>query len=530
MRRSAIFFYFCCCFLAGVALRSILNFDCFYLFILLVVSCVASVLMKKKVSRVLLLGAVFLFFGVWRYQISLPKVDENQIAFYNGQIVTMAGKIAAEPDVREKNQKIILGDIKLSRDRARPVLGQILINANKFEKYNYGDEVELKCKLQAPDVIEAEDEFSRDFDYGRYLAVRGIYSVCYNPEKLIIASHQISDTRYQGKKINGKIITEIYKNILSAKQKFKNIIDQHLPLPQSGLLAAILFGYRGELPEELNQQFSITGLTHIIAISGLNITLIAGLLWYALAALGLTRQRAFWWGALVLLLYVLMIGLLASAVRALVMGLILMYGLKIGRPAKSINALLAAAVVLLFFNPKLLLFDIGFQLSFLAVLGMMWFYEWLEKGIKTLKHKSIKTRLLDGRLFELIVSMLALTLAAQILTLPLIIYYFGRLSLIAPIANIFVLPVLPALTVAGLALVLAGLIWSKLAFVLGILVWLIISYIIKVVEIFSRLPGAAFRLKVMPWWPIMVVYIVILLLAILLLRRKKLEIKKLEKK
>jgi competence protein ComEC len=226
-----------------------------------------------------------------------------------------------------------------------------------------------------------------------------------------------------------------------------------------------------------------------VAISGLHITILAGILFYLFILLGVPRQKSFWPAVLILFLYVCMIGFRASAIRAFIMGTLVLYALKIGRLSKSINALVLAGAILLLINPKLLLWDVGFQLSFLAVLGILYFYPLLTK---TLKHKNTKTQLLNNRFVDVVVSIFFVTLSAQIFTLPLVFYYFRVISLVSPLANLLVLPILPVVMVSGLILIILGLIWSKLAFAFGILIWLLLSYIFKVVELLSQIPFGHF--------------------------------------
>jgi len=151
------------------------------------------------------------------------------------------------------------------------------------------------------------------------------------------------------------------------------------------------------------------------------------------------------------------------------MSLILMYGCKEGRLSSSTRALIFAAGFLLLLNPRLLRWDVGFQLSFLATLGIIYFYTIFDKWLKKIPEK--------------IRAILAVTLSAQILTLPLIFYYFNIVSFISLITNILILPVLPVLMVLGLLFISLGFIWSKIAVVLGILIWGILEVIIKISEI-----------------------------------------------
>lgn len=508
MKKNKIFLYFCLLFVVGILLRSIFSFDLFYAFIFLLTCLVlASLVWHNKTYRIILLGAFFLFLGILRFELSIPIIDENHIKHYNDSVIEFTGQISAEPDTREYHTKLTIDNLHLTVNNKK-LKGKVLVNAYKYGDYNYADWVKIKCELNTPGIIESDNEFSRDFDYGRYLSVKGIYSTCYKPTSIIStenSNYQLPITNYWSLNIN--------KYLISAKQKFKEIIDTNLPLPQSGLLNAMLLGYKRELLPEIANQFSQTGMSHIVAISGLHITIIAGILFYLFILLGVPRSKSFWPAIIILFLYIIMIGFRASAVRAFIMAALLLYALKIGRLSKSINALILAGVVLLIINPKLLLYDIGFQLSFLAVLGILYFYplfnKWLENYKKSRDQKNKKTKFLDTQFSKAIASIIFVTLSAQVLTLPLVVYYFGILSIISPIANLLVLPILPVVMVGGMILIILGLIWAKLAFIFGILIWIILSYVLKIIELLSQIPYAFFKFKTINFIFIILVYIII---------------------
>jgi len=481
-------------FIIGVGLKSWLppgsveagGFDIFYGFVFCLLGIILSIFFwNNKKYRVIFLGLIFLFLGVLRFNVTEVRVSDKHVSFYNNRNVEFVGKILEEPDVREFNQKIEVGEIEIKHVK---IAGKVLISVGKYEKYSYGDIVKIKCKLEKPGVINAEDEWGRDFDYGKYLSVNSIYSVCYKPLQLSIINYQLS--RFE----------KIKNELINARQKFKIQIDKSLPLPYSGILNAMLLGYKREMISETRNQFSQTGLSHIIAISGLHITILAGIIFYLFIVLGLSRSKAFWPAIFVLFLYVMMIGFRASAIRAFIMGVIVMYGLKIGRLSKSLNALIFSAVILLIINPKLLLFDIGFQLSFLAVLGIMIFYKKFEKWLKFISDK-FKIR-----------SIVCMTFSAQILTLPLVIYYFGVVSVISPISNLLILPVLPLIMILGICMIFLAFIWSKIGVVLGIMVWIILKYVLWSVKVLSELPGAFFKIKSFSFLWIAGFYFLIILL------------------
>ena len=174
----------------------------------------------------------------------------------------------------------------------------------------------------------------------------------------------------------------------------------------------------------------------------------------------------------------------------------MLLGQQTGRLNQSFNALVLAAAVMLFFNPLLLKSDVGFQLSFLSVLGLLYLKPYLEKFKVEARDR---WRIRDS---------LEMTLAAQAMTLPWIVYNFSRLSLISPLANILILPCLPFLMTLGLLASLVGFIWLPLAQIVFWPVWLMLSYTLKVVVFLGQLPFAAWQIK-FPFWLVAIIYLII---------------------
>ena len=400
---------------------------------------------------------IFLVAGMWRYQISLPVTDETKIWFYNGQRVNLQGLIAEPPDIRINQVKLT---VSVQSVNDRPVTGKVLVNTGLYPRYQYGDLVAINCQLKAPEPFN-------DFAYDRYLAKSDIYSQCYQPRIRLLKSEQ------------GHFwLAVIYR----LKGRMQEIINTNLPEPQASLFAAINFAVRGGVPPEILEAFNRTGTSHLIAISGLNITLLVSLLSQLALWFYLPRRQTFGLITIFLLIFLILIGFPASAVRAAVMGWLFSLALVAGRVNRSVNSLIFAAALMILANPKIMRDDAGFQLSFLAVMGLIYFGPYFQKWLKKLPD------ILGSR------EALGLTLSAQLTTLPLIIYSFGRVSLIAPIVNILVVPVVLYLMIIGsVAVFLAWLLPAGASIFFGP-VWLLLTYLIKVIGFFAGLPGAALDL------------------------------------
>ncbi|MFH1890750.1 MAG: ComEC/Rec2 family competence protein [Candidatus Kuenenbacteria bacterium] len=504
MKKSRIFSFFCLLFILGVGAQNLVplcsflnfSFDVFYLFLILLFIIVLSIIFRKnKKIRIISIGAVFLILGFWRYQISIPKIDENHIANYNGQTIEFIGQVIDEPDVRFDKTKLTVGNIYVGA-QGLPLRGKILINVPNFPEYHYADDLKIKCELQQPEIIE-------DFNYPAYLSVKGIYSVCYQPE-YVGAQENIGTQDFVSLRL---LYQNFRQQIINLKLKSKEIIDQSLRYPHSEVLSAMILGLRKNIPNYVNDDFSRAGISHIIAISGLHISIITLLLFNLFIAFGFKRSRAFWLSIFVLILFLCLIGFRASAMRAGIMGFLMAYALKEGRLNRSINALLLAACVLLVINPKLLFFDMGFQLSFLAVSGIIYLSEYIDVFLEKIK---------IPKKFE-IRSTLTMTLSAQVMVLPLVVYYFGNLSIMSPLSNILVLPLLPFVMIIGFILIIAGFIFLPLASLLGYVLWLGIEWILLVARATSSF---SYSLQKIDFTWILIIYM-FLAWFVWFLKRKK---------
>lgn len=317
-----------------------------------------------------------------------------------GGPTSFIGIVIKEPDIRAKSQKLT---VEQYENGSRAVDGKILVTTRRYPEYKYGDKLKITGKIQEPsNDIEG-------FNYQNYLRKDGIYYVMGFPKIELIGSG---------------FGNPVKRFLLSFKNKFQEQAEKLIPVPQIGFLEALVFGEEGEISQDWKDKLNITGTRHIAAVSGMNITLISALLLNFFLFLGLWRSQAFYVSILFITLYILMIGAPASAVRAGVMAGIFLLGRYLGRSSLAARAVIFAAAIMLAFNPLLLRLDVGFQLSFLATMGLIhlqpFFSDLLKKIPNTLQLRST----------------LSATLSAQFFTMPILIYNFGYISLISPLANI----------------------------------------------------------------------------------------------
>ena len=473
--KSKTFLFTLISFIIGITIRSFFEINTFLIYIILLVSIISLIVFWKRGKISLpLLFILFCCLGIIRYNLALPKNNPGHIHHYNEKESIQFKGVIKEVDQRLDHSKLTIQTEEIEINNGwQPVEGLVLIKSGLYPVYNYGDRLEIGCSLKEPGEIEG-------FAYDRYLAKSHIYSTCYRPW-IEVLSHDA-----------GNLITA---KVLGFKEQMHATIKNGLPEPHASVVSAIILGERRGIPQELTDKFSISGISHIVAISGMHITIIAAILMALAINLGFRRGQDFWLVVVSLGFYIFLIGLPPSAMRAGLMALMFLLAMKIGRLNKSVNGLVFAAAIMLVVNPKLLRDDIGFQLSFLAVLSLLYVLPFIESKIEKLP-SILKIK-----------EMFIVTISAQALTLPLIVYYFGRMSIIAPAANILILPILPFIMILSFIAIIGGFFSRVLAQFLFMPVWLLVSYLLRVVEYLSSLTWAAFGIENVSGWLIACFYI-----------------------
>ncbi|MFV2064326.1 MAG: DNA internalization-related competence protein ComEC/Rec2, partial [Chloroflexota bacterium] len=223
-------------------------------------------------------------------------------------------------------------------------------------------------------------------------------------------------------------------------------LSRALPEPEAGLAAGILIGLRERVSRAVADDFTTTGLIHVVAISGWNIALVAGIATGLLRATGLGRRLRSVIVIAAIVGYTILAGAEASVIRAAVMGGVVLVAREGGRPSGAAAALGVACWALLLAEPRMIT-DIGLQLSLAATAGLLVMGRPAEATVR---------RVMRGKAPRWFCETLGISLAAQLATLPLILLHFGRFSLISPLANLLVAPVVPTAMLGAFVGVLIG--------------------------------------------------------------------------
>ena len=418
--------------------------------------------------------------GAARYQFAQPDFTAPDfIASYNDSThqVRVVGTVIKPPKVQEG---IVTLRVKVEKIQPsggiefQPVDGLLDARLVARETWRYGDRVILRDQLQSPPEFE-------DFSYREYLARQGVYS-------------------YMGSAWAYRISTgggnPFLRLIYTYKAYALETVYKLWPDPEASLLAGILLGDESGISDQVEQAFRDTGTTHIIVISGFNITIIVGLLVGVFSRLFGGGQVGVRRGVLIALfgvvVYTILVGADAAVVRAAIMGATALFASLVGRRQDGLNTLALVAAVMAAFNPHVL-WDVGFLLSFAATLGLVLYAEPLKEAFEKLASRIVPVERAQ-KWSRPIGEYILFTLAAQVLVLPIIVYYFQRISLSSLIANPLILPVQPPVMILGGLALLAGTIYYPLGQVLAWIAWPFVVYTIRVVEFLAAFRGGALNL------------------------------------
>lgn len=415
--------------------------------------------------------------GGWRFQNSPPSLNDGALRLYNGSgLLEVVGVVENDPEPGDGSIQIRLTAENIRRDAEwLPVMGKVLVFARDgYPGYGYGDWLKVKGQLETPPQLE-------DFDYYQYLARQGIHSVMRYPQiERLATGHGFAPLEW------------IYR----LRRGLADSLAKALPEPQASLAQGILLGLRRGIPDDVSAAFARTGTTHILAISGQNISIVAGMASFVgVWVFGRRRGRYLLLSLAIVWGYAVIAGAAPSVLRAAIMATLVLWASYLGRQASGLSSLAFAAAVMIGLDP-LILWDISFQLSFLAMAGIILVAPTFQERIDDLasQHYAI-----GGNIGKGVVAGLASSLGAVLATLPVIALNFHRISSVSLLATLLALPALPAIIVTGAFTAFAGLLAppfaQPIAQVVGWAAWPFVSYLLGVVTLFAQLPFASWETK-----------------------------------
>ncbi|HAV10665.1 MAG TPA: DNA internalization-related competence protein ComEC/Rec2, partial [Dehalococcoidia bacterium] len=338
--------------LLGIVIGSYLN--CSFMIIFISILPLAGIPFLRQHRATLVLASICLLFcasGILRTQANAAHLNSEKLRLYNDSgIIQIEGVVESDPDIRDTSTSFQFSARSvISKDTTEPLSGKAMVFTGKYPDYRYGDMIRVTGALETP------QNFS-DFDYKGYLNEKGIRSVISYP-KIVLTE------RGQG----NKVLSIIY----DLRRKLSQSLSLALPEPQNALAQGILLGLRSTIPQELKTAFSKTGTTHILAISGLNLSIFIGIcLAIGIWIFGRQRSIYIWLGLAITWIYTLISGMNAPVIRSALMVSLFLIAELLGRQRQALSALIFAAAVMTAVDPAVL-HDVSFQLSFLAMTGLI---------------------------------------------------------------------------------------------------------------------------------------------------------------
>jgi len=426
---------------------------------------IAWLLFRRRLAWWILASLIAFVAGGFRQSL-LPH--SSDIAQYNGYSGTITGLVISQPKLRQDRIQLRLSSETIFvNSELTETSGLVLIEADRGAEVQYGDRIRATGWLAVPATWDS-------FSYADYLGRQGVFSIVQN------AGVEVVDSGHGNA-------------LLSALIKLRKVVQRSIasaiPEPQAGLLTGILLGDEDGISPELKDAFSRVGASHVVAISGFNMVIVSGIVVRVLSGVFRRNKAVVTLNALsVIAVYSLFVGASPGILRAALMSGLLVVGSQLNRKTFLPTSLAFAVLLLSLIDPNVTL-DIGFQLSFLAVLGIGLFAEPLSLRFRRLLDRFLPVRVATV-LHTFLNEPLIVSIAAQITTLPLIVLYFGRLSLVALPVNMLIVPVQSAVLLLGMA---AAVVYAFIP-VLGTLIFwadlVFVSWTISVVRVFARLEFA----------------------------------------
>jgi len=441
------------------------------------IAVAATAFVRRRPSTALLgFTCAALFTGAFlRFDAAEPFHAPSGIAGLNdGPSATFRALVVDEPDSngRYVSTRVEVESVSQSDGAWLPLSGGVLLREPSTAGHHYGDMLVVTGKLQTPPE-------SPTFDYRQYLARQGVESITYYPDVSVEKTSQGNAA--------WAVVHRLRRDLSSA-------LAGALPEPHASLAQGIVLGERSALPQDLKDDLNATSTSHIIALSGYNVTLLAGLVIGAFAWL-IGRRKAAFVALGAIAGYTLLTGASPSLVRAAIMGTLYLTATLLGRPNSGLVSLLVAGAVMAGLQPDVVR-DVSFQLSFAATAGIIVLDPLMRHRLnEASQHAAWLPGPAQRGPTRAISDIAIVTASASLSTLPIIALHFQRISLIALPANLLVLPAFPFILLSSTIVAIAGLVSQPLAQVAGWFAWLGLSYMIATARLLAALPFASLEVR-----------------------------------
>ena len=417
---------------------------------------------RNSTVFILLIGLTIWAIRFYFLDLIPPHIFESHV----DEKVKFSGIVVDAPSIRNTNTRFL---VRVDTEKTFNIL-VTSVNA----EVKYGDEVEVVGTLKHAENFITDQ--GKEFDYINYLKKDNIlYTVSFAKVEVI-------------SKDNGNVVK---KYLFRAKNFFLDKINFAISPPESYLLAGLVLGEKSNFSQELNDAFIRTGTIHIVALSGYNVTIVAE---WIMSIFSFAGASSIYFGIFGILLFVLMTGGASTGIRAGIMAVLALMARKTGRMYDAARGLVLAGVIMIIWNPMILIYDVSFQLSFLATFAVIYITP------KTLKYFYWVPARLGLR------DIINVTTTVYLFMLPFILYKMGNLSLVALPANFLILPLIPITMLLGFVTGFVGMILPLASLLPGYVTSALLGYELFVIEQFAALPFASLTISRFPIILVLLIY------------------------
>lgn len=472
-------------YLAGILCDRYIDLAVEIWWLVCVVMLVAGLLWRNSNRSIIITLLLLVSLGGLNHSFRVRRTDNHITHYLTGE--ERRYKIVVESVERDADhrQKIISKKVLFDETLGMSCRGKILIRLkNSKRHYFYGDSLEFQAVLRRPSSRRNPGEF----DYRRYLENHHICALAYLDEKDVQVS--VPQDRF---------LLRRWANVI--KYHIRELIRSAMSGEPAAILQALLVGLRGEISDETEQAFIDSGAIHVLAVSGLHVGYISLAIWVITGFLRLPLKPRVIVTVTILAMYVLIVDIKPSVFRAVIMASLILISKGWERQINVYNSLAAAAFIQTLIDP-LQLFDMGFQLSFMAVFSIVYIYRRFDQLLPEI----FKKRVYAYSWLRYIFQMFLVSLAALLGTVPITVFYFQRIPIISMISNLVVIPLVGVVGALGFAQVILGTIWSWFNIAYGEVEMVLIAALQKIVAFFSNIPGAYISVAQISFWTLLLLY------------------------
>ncbi|MDR0977838.1 MAG: ComEC family competence protein [Endomicrobium sp.] len=419
---------------------------------------VTNLLLKRPVITVFIIYALLILFADFSGHFSYENQSRLYMLAEKGDIVSVEGKVVTQPVVFRARKRFLLKTYIVNDSR---ICETVIVNSPAAYSVSYGDIVSIEGTLKKPKSY-------RDFDYQKYLSRNSIYVV------LNVFSFEYIKSEPD----------KIKSFALKSRADTAGIFDAYFEKSCADVLKSLILGDKSSLSQSVKNDFINSGVIHILVVSGLHVGFISLIVVFILKFLGLSLKKSLLLSIPAVFFYVIMTGANPPALRAAVMLSCIFISLALDREPLIYNSLAFSALSILVFKPQYL-FTASFQMSYGAAIGLVYFYRDISSIFKNIKIRIIK----------FFCSVLSVTLAVQIILMPVCMYYFGRISIISFITNILIVPLAGIILYSGVIFCISAFISKNIAAFISMPVSIILKFVLSTTNILGNLRFAVIDVK-----------------------------------